>query len=59
MRDLAVRRWFDGVDQVGKLDSILNEEDWDVVANDIYIDSQYSSITSVSESVIPKLPSSV
>lgn len=35
LRNLIVRRWFDRVDQVGELNCILDEEDWDVVADNI------------------------
>lgn len=35
LRDLVVGTWLDRVDQVGELDSILDEEDGDVVTDDI------------------------
>lgn len=34
--DLVVAARLDGVDQVGKEDRVLDEEDGDVVSNDIY-----------------------
>jgi hypothetical protein len=33
--DLTVWPWLDGMDQVGELDGILNEEDGDVVTNNV------------------------
>jgi hypothetical protein len=37
LREAAVRLLFDGMDQVGKLDRVLDEEDRDVVADEIPI----------------------
>lgn len=33
--DLIIRAWLHGVDEIRELDGVLDEEDWDVVANNI------------------------
>jgi hypothetical protein len=35
LRDLAIRRRFDRMNKIGELNGILDEEDWDVVADNI------------------------
>jgi hypothetical protein len=35
LRDLSVRLGLDSVDKVWELDSILNEENWDIVSNNV------------------------
>jgi hypothetical protein len=35
LRNFAIRLRLDSVDQIWKLDSILDKENWDVVSNDI------------------------
>lgn len=35
LRDLIIWARLYGVDEIRELDSVLDEEDWDVVANDI------------------------
>lgn len=38
LRNLAVRRRLDGVDQIREEDSVLDEEDRDVVADNVFLD---------------------
>jgi len=62
LRNFIVRTWLDGMDEVWKLDSILNEEDRNVVAHDIYDQRLVkASITSarILDNILPKFPSSV
>lgn len=35
LRNLVIRTRLHGVDEIWELNSVLDEEDWDVVANDI------------------------